>query len=52
MISTAISGDYLKNLKDLIQLIQNLIGSKFTGSLEIHFNSGSIGRVNKLERIK
>jgi len=35
----------MEKLKDLVQIISNLIDLAFTGSIEIHFNQGSICRV-------
>lgn len=42
----------MNRLKDLIQLLKNLIDLNFTGSVEVHFNQGAIGRIIKHERVK
>lgn len=35
----------MTNLESLIKLIETLIGDKFTGSIEVHFTQGGIGKV-------
>ena len=42
----------MAKLRALYDLIETLIESKFTGSLEIHFTQGGIGKVLKHEIIK
>ena len=36
----------------LVEIIRILAQAKFTGSLEIHFNQGSAGKIIKHEKIK
>ena len=40
-----------ETIKDLFQLIKNLMDLQFTGEIELHFNQGTIARVIKHERL-